>query len=268
MLKQRVITALILLPIVLLAIIASPWLIFMWIVSLLMLLAAWEWAWLIPLPNTKACSVYLLAVIMALWLVDRVDNAWWLFTTCLAWLLALIAVINFPRATSYWAKKTIIALAGVLMLSACSIALLQLKLWSDDGAYVIYLLFLIWAADTGAYFSGKLWGKNKLIPNVSPGKTIQGLLGGIFLAECVVVLGALWFDVVGLRQCSLWFIIGTITVLISVLGDLFISMLKRHAGLKDSGQLLPGHGGILDRIDSLIAASVFFVVMMNYFWWN
>jgi phosphatidate cytidylyltransferase len=123
---------------------------------------------------------------------------------------------------------------------------------------LMYLLTLVWLADIGAYFSGRKFGRRKLAPTISPGKTWEGVYGGVG-ANLVWMLLIYWLTdgfEIGLSQ---FLLIGVATVLISVVGDLFESILKREAGVKDSGKLLPGHGGILDRIDSMIAASPVFV---------
>jgi phosphatidate cytidylyltransferase len=124
---------------------------------------------------------------------------------------------------------------------------------------VMYLLSLIWVADSGAYFSGRAWGKRKLAPSVSPGKSWEGVGGGALLSLAYAVGAA---QVLGLpgNQWPLFVVLSLVTVLFSVLGDLTESMFKRHAGIKDSGTLLPGHGGVLDRIDSVTAAAPVFVV--------
>lgn len=117
---------------------------------------------------------------------------------------------------------------------------------------VVYLLCLVWATDIGAYLAGKQWGKHKLIPDVSPGKTQEGALGGMAMAMLVTIVGCIYFNP---YSVGIWFVISFVTILISMLGDLFMSMLKRRAKVKDTGGIFPGHGGMLDRLDSLIAAS-------------
>ncbi len=116
---------------------------------------------------------------------------------------------------------------------------------------ILYVLFLIWATDVGAYFAGKAGGRHKLIPVVSPGKTIEGAIGGFFLGMLIAVIGYLYFSPM---FGGAWFFVAAATILISMFGDLFISMLKRRCKLKDTGCIFPGHGGMLDRVDSLIAA--------------
>ena len=129
---------------------------------------------------------------------------------------------------------------------------------------VLFILCLVWAADTGAYFSGTLWGKHKLAPKISPGKTIEGLCGGIMSALIVAAIFAV-FAKIEFSKLLPWTFLVILVVLFSVLGDLFESIMKRQAGVKDSGQWIPGHGGILDRIDSLTAAVPVFTLGLLLF---
>ncbi len=150
-------------------------------------------------------------------------------------------------------------LLGFVLLFICTIALVFLHGHFEQGGWILlYLMTLVWVADIGAYFSGRRFGKNKLAPGISPGKTWEGVIGGIF-ANVIWML--LVFSLTNLLEMSLlWFIgIGLATSSISVVGDLFESILKREAGVKDSGKILPGHGGVLDRFDSVIAAAPVFV---------
>ena len=123
---------------------------------------------------------------------------------------------------------------------------------------MIYLLTLVWVADIGAYFSGRRYGRHKLAPGISPGKTWEGVAGGLVLNALWISLVFLLSDGWGISYLS-FLVLGLITSAISVVGDLYESILKREAGLKDSGKLLPGHGGVLDRIDSIIAATPVFI---------
>jgi len=146
---------------------------------------------------------------------------------------------------------------GLDLLWICLHGLIYLHYVYGAGM-LLYMFSLVWIADIGAYFSGRRFGKHKLAPTISPGKTWEGLCGGLvanlFWIPCVYQLSSGWG--LGLAE---FFLISVATSLISVVGDLFVSVLKREAGVKDSGKLLPGHGGVLDRIDSLIAASPVFV---------
>lgn len=133
----------------------------------------------------------------------------------------------------------------------------------ERGAeWLLYSMMLVWIADSGAYFSGKKFGKNKLAPNVSPGKTLEGLWGALFTTGIYAVLGGYYFDLTGAQ----WLVLVGMSLLLTILsvaGDLYESFLKREAGIKDSGNILPGHGGILDRVDGVLAVMPVFVVMFD-----
>ncbi len=175
--------------------------------------------------------------------------------TALFWLSAFITVRRYPLAgvtSDRW-----LPVIGLLLLTSSTLAIYHL--WTDSPWWLMYLFALVWVADSGAYFTGKAFGKHKLIPDVSPNKTVEGLLGG--LTSTMIIITAVAYD----RDLSGWHLLAFImlsilTILASVLGDLFESLLKRRANIKDSGTLLPGHGGVLDRVDSLLAAAPVFVL--------
>ena len=137
---------------------------------------------------------------------------------------------------------------------------------SDDhgASYFLYVFFIVWAADVGAYFSGKRFGRHKLAPLVSPGKTIEGMLGGLLCVSALAALAAWWFGYSG-REAWVFVALSLLAALFSVFGDLFESLLKRQANIKDSSSLLPGHGGVLDRIDSVLAAAPVFLFGITLF---
>ena len=145
-------------------------------------------------------------------------------------------------------------------------AVLRLRLdgYALDNYHGLFLLLyafvLVWAADSGAYFAGRAFGKHKLAPKVSPGKTWEGVVGGLCTAAILAFIFMYFFEatLLGQRSVSGFVLLSVATVAISVLGDLTESMFKRESGIKDSSQLIPGHGGVLDRIDSLTAAVPFF----------
>jgi phosphatidate cytidylyltransferase len=138
-------------------------------------------------------------------------------------------------------------------------ALNALHLSDQQGpALVLFLVVLMWIADSGAYFAGRSLGRHKLAPSISPGKTWEGVFGGLVACAVYALIAGNWFSL-GNLQLSLFIMLALVTAAISVAGDLFISLLKRQEGIKDSGNLIPGHGGILDRIDSLLAAAPVFL---------
>jgi phosphatidate cytidylyltransferase len=172
------------------------------------------------------------------------------------WVAILFAMTQY-RFSGNWSAATrlLIGVLSALLLWICVNGLMFIHTHFAQGGWLLmYLLSLVWVADIGAYFSGKQFGKHKLAPGISPGKTWEGVIGGL-------LLNVLWISLVfqlsdGWGLAYLWFLIlGLVTAALSVVGDLYESILKREAGVKDSGRILPGHGGILDRIDSVIAAT-------------
>ncbi|MDC3328278.1 phosphatidate cytidylyltransferase, partial [Pseudomonadales bacterium] len=168
------------------------------------------------------------------------------------WLIA-----HYPSQSARWQRPDVIGLIGVVTLIPCGASLVWLKTQSDAATVLLLLLVLIWAADIGAYFVGRRFGQRKLLPNVSPGKSVEGLVGGLLIA---VIAGFATLELMpkvdgrALGYAGwLWLFLGI--GLISVLGDLTLSMFKRSRGIKDSSQLLPGHGGFLDRLDSVFSAA-------------
>ncbi|WP_028388319.1 phosphatidate cytidylyltransferase [Legionella fairfieldensis] len=256
MFKQRLLTTLILVPLVLFAIYyASDWF-FTSVILLLLFACAIEWSGLIPVRQLGLKVIFIISIFLSFWLTyDNSHFNYWLITGMLIWGLIFIAILGFPVSQRIWGYSFIITGAGLLLLPLFAQCLLLIYHQPQGPDLIVYLLFLVWAADIGAYLVGRQWGKHKLIPWVSPGKTVEGALGGFILALLIALGGYFYFR----PDASLgWFLLAVITTLFSMMGDLFISMLKRRSKIKDTGHLLPGHGGVLDRLDSLIAASFLF----------
>ena len=283
MFKQRVITALILAPLALMAVFYLPLSGFAVFISAAFLLGAWEWSGFCGLPNKTTRAVYVgltgfvFAVlywqlpVQAVWPIEaNVLLSGLLLAGVTWWLLAIALVLSYPRSKSLWADSDWCkALMGWLTLIPAWAAVLFIRSTdysasSFTGAWLIFaLLGLVWAADIGGYIIGKPFGKHKLLPNVSPGKTVEGMLGGLAaVAILVSVVAALqgWP-----AQTGVWYVAAFLLTVLSVFGDLTESMFKRAAGIKDSGAFLPGHGGILDRIDSLTAAAPLFAIIVALF---
>ncbi len=225
------------------------------VLALLWLAGVWEWAAFAQLPTA-------LRVAYTLVFAAAMGLAWWLngqgfelllVAAGLWWLFALILVVRYPRNFT----PAFVALAGIVVLLPSWALLVRLHRDGTLGAELAFtLLLIVWAADVGAYAFGRLFGRTKLAPAVSPGKTWEGVTGGLVIAGLAAGIAAIWLDL----SVSRFVVLGIATALISVLGDLTQSMFKRNVGLKDSGKLLPGHGGVLDRIDSLTSAVPAFVV--------
>jgi len=191
-----------------------------------------------------------------------VDSDWLALPTLSLfwWLLAVAWVLTYPRTMQRYSSPVMLALIGLVILVPTWVAVIGLHASGEKGPMlVMYLLSLIWVADSGAYFGGRKWGKRKLAPSVSPGKSWEGVGSGAALSVAYAFGAAQVLDLPG-NQWSVFVVLSLVTVFFSVLGDLTESMFKRHAGMKDSGTLLPGHGGVLDRIDSVTAAAPVFVV--------
>jgi len=273
-LKQRVITAAILVPIVVSSILYLPYPYFALLLALFVVQGSWEWTNMVQIRFVlgRISFVMLVAALLyGAWLSFSASSAWLLYVLIAAvlwWLFALFLVILYPKYTVLRSNKVMQLFAGALILVPSWVALVRLHASDEQGPlYVLFLLIIIWVADSGAYFGGRKWGKNKLAPNVSPKKTWEGVATGLVCVALLSVLGALMFgyqDQAGSRVV-VFVAICIITVLFSVLGDLTESMFKRQAGLKDSGALLPGHGGVLDRIDSVTAAAPVFLICLWLF---
>jgi phosphatidate cytidylyltransferase len=242
------------------------------LLSLVMLIGAWEWADLAGFSSYLAKTVYLIVVAALLAALVHYGNLLgtnvdWLSLRdvlgvgCLWWAMALLWVKSYPSSALLWGSRWMRALIGLLTLIPAWLALIYLR-GQDDGQMLILLLIaFVSSADIGAYFSGKRWGKAKLAPEVSPGKSWAGFWGGLVVSNLFAV--SVWYAC-GEPLLSMWQLlsIAPIVAMVSVLGDLLESMIKRHRGVKDSGTILPGHGGILDRIDSLTAAAPVFALSL------
>ncbi|EKD70021.1 MAG: Phosphatidate cytidylyltransferase [uncultured bacterium] len=263
MLKQRVITAAILILITLAVLFYLPPPAFCVLTAFITLAAAWEWTNLAEVHSTSARLFYLAIIIFLLFGFLFIPVPLVLAAAFLWWVTALLLILFYPHVSDYWGKGVIArSLMGIFVLVPCWVALNYIRN-VGNGIYVLFYLFiLIWGADTVAYFVGKKWGKTKLAPVVSPGKSWQGAIGAILFSALIAVIFNLLGDVPSEIKIPIIFL-SIMTVIFSIIGDLFESMLKRKINLKDSGRLLPGHGGLLDRIDSLTAASPIFALGLS-----
>lgn len=279
---ERIRTALVLLVIVGMAMFAStspvP------ILSLLLVMGgigAYEWAKMLPSlqqpieqvlsaskdpiqtppPLAKKFHYVFAMIVLALMMLSLALPMTWVFWWGLAsilWLFVVRWVGNFPEKTENWYGKRLIAIAVIMLVSAITA---MYFLWQQSAWWLLYVFVLVWCADSGAYFVGLKLGKRKMSPAVSPNKSVEGLYGG--LATGVLVVLGVSFGVLNSwsgMAIVLFLGLSLITIVMSVFGDLFESMMKRHAGIKDSGRILPGHGGVLDRIDSQLSAMPIFAL--------
>jgi len=264
MLRNRLITAAVLVPLVVAGILLLPSDVFAWVLGLLVLIAAREMGQLGGLRQPLWQAIYVAMLVLGLWGIQELFTSntgqpvlllagvFWILVT--AWLVMRRAPLEQVEGV-----RPLVLLGGGLLLVFAWFAVLALHQREHIGpSLVLFLFILIWVADSGAYFAGRAWGERKLAPVVSPGKTWAGAGGALLGAiVCAVILDQLALVPVTLPALILLCLLVTV---VSIGGDLFESLLKRQAGVKDSGKLLPGHGGALDRIDSLIAAAPVFVV--------
>ncbi len=263
-LGRRVVTALILVPLFLAALfLLSGW-VFAGFLGLILLLGAWEWGGLCELDPTRR-SLWLLACTLlaaGLYLVHGLGLA--VIIGVVFWIGAIAAVIAFPRGRTFWATRSVRLSAGILVLIPAWAALLMLQAMPQGPWLVLWTMLMVWGSDIGGYFFGRAMGRHKLAPSVSPGKTVEGLFGGVGVA---LLLSLIMVVAAGLPASALFGVI-VITLLVvaaAVFGDLFESLIKRVSGVKDSGNLLPGHGGVLDRVDAVLAAAPVAAVLLHQF---
>ncbi|MCZ6499066.1 MAG: phosphatidate cytidylyltransferase [Gammaproteobacteria bacterium] len=261
MLKQRIITAVILVAVLSGVVLVLPPPAALITLTLIISLGIWEWSQFLTAKSLLWRLLYVVVVltlIVGLWfysfqpgalqLVLQISLAWWL--------VAFVWVTRFPTAI----PVGVTVISGILVLGPAWLALSRLLVAENGVGWIVFILLLVWATDIGAFAVGKLFGRIKLIPRVSPGKTWEGAIGGVAVAAIVAFAGAMFFQQDMLSFVSLCLAASAI----SIVGDLIVSIFKRHAGLKDSGEIFPGHGGMLDRIDSICSAAPVFVLGLSW----
>ncbi len=281
MLKQRVLTASVLAPLAVAGTFFLPLPLFVFSVMLIALLGHWEWRKFVSTPfrvfNMIAPACILIGSLLIFPLVQHGFEgpvSWGsaiVLMGALWWVGVFFMLVKFPKGTEWWKNSPLLQqVFSVFTLLPFLWSVIFLRAYNYDaepfmGAKLVLLVcLLVWAADTGAYFVGKRFGKRKMAPFVSPNKTVEGLIGGLFSSVGVSFVAAFFFSV-HFSSVFMLPLIALITSFASVLGDLVESMFKRVAGVKDSGSILPGHGGVLDRIDSLTAAFPVFSVLYFMF---
>lgn len=253
---QRIKTAIVLVLIVGFALFASSKPIFVIpLLSVGVLIAAHEWTKLMP--KWKQPMLFVLIALIVTMVSIFVPQTWafWWGASLIIWTMALLWVKQYPNKEKWYGRR-LVYMGGVILTAAITA---MYGLWQMSPWWLMYVFLLVWCADSGAYFVGRKFGKRKLAPNVSPNKSIEGLIGGLVTSGVVAAIVGQYLQLSG--GALAWFLaLSAVTVAASVLGDLFESMLKRRAGIKDSGNILPGHGGVLDRIDSLLSATPVFAL--------
>ncbi len=260
MLKQRILTAVILIPIILAAVYYLPPAWFCLFTAVIALAGAWEWTNLMQISKPLYRCLYL-ALVVVIFVDSLFIPVTFIFVSAFIWwIIASLLVMYYPRGGNIWGNSVFLrGLMGLFVLVPCWAAINFIRNQEDGLLGLLFLFVLIWGADSAAYFAGKKWGTTKLAPLVSPGKSWQGFVGAL-IVTVIIALVTLWLSHVPFLVWPFAILLSLITVIFSVMGDLFESMMKRQAGLKDSGKLLPGHGGMLDRIDSLTAAAPIFAL--------
>jgi len=287
MLLQRVITASVLAPLVVLAIFQLPHLYFSGIWAAVLLVAAWEWTNLadVKSPAIKVLFLVLMVIPMSIlqfWpqtleIIAQLANwpevrnqsgliEWLVLPGVVFWFYVMIKIRKAGEGLLETQLSTTkkLFLGAFILISAW--LFLSRLIVLEEPAMTMFFFVLIWAADIGAYFSGKKFGKTKLAIEISPGKTLEGMYGALVSALVVSLVFTLSF---GFGAISIvdFIMLSVITVLVSIYGDLFFSAAKRIRGVKDSGTILPGHGGLLDRLDSVIAAVPVFYAGVWFIRW-
>lgn len=294
MLKQRITTALVLLPAVFLLLFLVRLDFFAGLILVVVYLMALEWAKLAEFKKNVHWSLYALLISfvnLAIWYFSEAMVVWpslsWphhvqldtpllvLFAAVFFIFLCVLIVLTFSKSKGWWQSTAIKSLFGLVLLPAFFVSFISIRQtgypmygvgdFVYGGKLLLFMLLLIWAADTGAFVTGKLFGKHKLT-KVSPNKTWEGVIGGVSLS---ILIGWAGISVLDLQvdNMVIYLMVLLILATISVFGDLFESALKRAANIKDSGNLLPGHGGLLDRLDSTITVAPIFYLSFSYFEW-
>ncbi len=256
MLRQRLLATAVLLPAAVAWALWAPLALFAGLGAVLVLLGAWEWIRLVGYTNVLIRLGYLVVALVPVVLLGAalvLDR----FQTFLLWAFMLFwLVLALQLFLSFRPSRLLLAGEGLVMLSATWWVLVLLRQAPGGGGWVIALLAVVSAADTGAYFVGRAWGRHRLAPMISPGKTWEGFVGGMVGGGLVGCIAGFWSGI------SPWMlaVLALVAAIFSVIGDLTESRIKRWAGAKNSGRLIPGHGGLLDRIDGLMAAAPIFAL--------
>ncbi len=260
-LKPRILTAAILAPLAIGCVFFLPPVGFAIFLAIVISLGAWEWAHLSGIENQGGRVAYAGVVALLLYISWQIPFHWVLILGALWWVASLRWVFNYPESAREWGGTPVRLIMGLLILVPAFAGFNTLKHFEGSSGYILYLFALVWGADVGAYFAGRRFGRRKLAVKVSPGKSWEGVYGGLATVTLIAIGTSLYLG------GGLLFMVGAVlascaTVMVSVLGDLVESMVKRHSGIKDSSNLLPGHGGVMDRIDSLTAAAPVFALVL------
>lgn len=264
MLKYRLLTALLLGPLILWGIYALAEVYFAVFALILVSIGAWEWSvfagWTRPIQRSLFFVINVGLFITVLLFLSFEISLLIIAASLLWWLICIPLLLSFPfQKNNFINDKVVKSFIGIILLLSTLLSMILIRNNPDYGPqFVLYLILIIWFADSGAYFAGRALGKNKLLPKVSPGKTWEGVAGAVAVTLIVSVISVNILAVPS-SHSVIFILLTFVTVIYSIVGDLSESMFKRMVNIKDSGHILPGHGGILDRIDSMMSAfPVFF----------
>ena len=255
--KQRIVTAIIALAGLGIVLFVVPDVMAHVIIGLLILAGAWEWSGFLGRSGLVARLSYVVmigAILVSISLFLSAYTQQILLIGLVWWFVALIWTFFFPTripAAIRW-------LCGILVLVPLYAAMMLL--YTADPTILLFAMLIVWVADSGAYFAGKTMGRVKLAPRISPGKTWEGVIGGLIAVVLLTLARSLWVD----TDLSVFVPFCLAVAALSIVGDLTVSMFKRTVGVKDSGKLFPGHGGVLDRIDSIAAAAPLFAFGLSW----
>lgn len=273
MLKTRIITALVLAPVAVGGIFFLPPTGFALFTAAIIALGAWEWANLSGVEQQPARVGYAAVIAVILYSLASAPTLFFLWLAVLWWIVCFLLVRSYPEHSEHWGSVPVRAVMGALVLVPAWVGLNHLRTGGfqfggteNNLLAILYVFCVVWVADIGAYFAGRAFGKAKLAPRVSPGKSWAGVYGGLVAVGLLALLASALVSA-SVSETVFLVVASLITGLVSVLGDLLESMLKRFRGIKDSSRLLPGHGGILDRIDSLTAAIPVFALIITQLGW-
>lgn len=265
MFKYRILTAIVFIPIIFLVIWYLPPFYFALFMGLIVAVGAWEWSNLIGFTNKFFRSVVVIAILLGLMIANYLPIMLVMMIGFLMLIWSFISTLSYQMTgiaylLQHPSSKILLA---IMTLIPFWVGLMFLKTRPLGPTWLLLVILIVWATDTGAYFWGRAFGEYKLIPKVSPNKTWQGFFAGLFfgLLTAIIVSFLLPLD---FQQRFLVYALAFFAALFSVVGDLQISLLKRLAAVKDTGQIFPGHGGMLDRIDSLAAAIIVFALGMAW----
>jgi len=271
MFKQRFVTASVLALVFLFALVSFSTPLFISFIMLIVLIAGWEWADLARVKTVAARLLFLIAMLLSMMIMadyvgiytqfDHTFSYQICFAIMVLWSLIFLWLQGYPSSAILWSPRPVMLALGIVLLSATWLSLASIVSLENGRFKLLLALTIIVFADIGGYVAGKLFGQHKLAPTISPGKTWEGLLGGMAL-QLLLIMGLMFYmpEINALSLCLLVFPVA----IASVIGDLFESMLKRQRGIKDSSNLLPGHGGFLDRLDGVMAAlPIFFVILFK-----